>query len=100
MNSEDFTRLENKVDALTKIMEEINEKLNQVTIIARAPIAPRPMPDMEQAMQAVVQRRRLLIDHGYRLQKQFNLKQPPHENRILAFLKTQDPKVFDGLMRN
>jgi len=100
MHEEDFERLESKVDVLTKIMEEINNKLQQVTIIAKEPIASRPAANKKQAIHEAVQRRMLMIDHGYRLKKQFNLAQPPHANRIVAYLKTQDPKVFDGLKRN
>jgi hypothetical protein len=100
MNTEDFERLENKVDMLTKIMEEINRKLQQATIIAKEPIAPRPVTDKKKAFQDKVQKHLEMLRHRHQLQRQFNLMQPPHENRVLAYLRTQDPKVFDGLKRN
>jgi len=100
MNTEDFQRLENKVDQLTIIMEEINSKLHRVTIIAKEPIAPRPMTDKKKAFQDRVQKHLEMIRHRHQFQRQFNLVQPPHENRVLAYIRTQDPKVFDGLKRN
>ncbi len=36
----------------------------------------------------------------HRLQKEFNLVAIPHSSRVKAYLKTNDPSVFDGLKRN
>ena len=41
-----------------------------------------------------------LMPHKRRLQKEFNLKAQPHDSRVKAYLKTNDPSVFDGLKRN
>jgi hypothetical protein len=42
----------------------------------------------------------LQLYHGRRLQLQFNLVMPPAVSRIEQYLRTNDPKAFDGLKRN
>lgn len=44
--------------------------------------------------------RRLQYTEGLRLQKQFNLLLKPSASRIREYLKTNDPKAFNGLKRN
>ena len=39
------------------------------------------------------------IKHGYILKEKFNLVAIPQDNRIMAYLRTNDPKIFDGLKR-
>lgn len=41
-----------------------------------------------------------LAPHKRALQQKFNLKAQPHASRVKAYLKTNDPSVFDGLQRN
>lgn len=41
-----------------------------------------------------------LKPHKLRFQKEFNLMAQPHASRGKAYLKTNDPSVFDGLKRN
>lgn len=41
----------------------------------------------------------LIILNGHRLKGQFNLLQRPRPEKILAYLHTNDPKIFDGLKR-
>ncbi len=40
-----------------------------------------------------------LKPHKRKLKEQFNLLASPHKSRVKAYLKTNDPKVFDGLRR-
>ncbi len=35
----------------------------------------------------------------WEIQKKYKLKVPPHYTRVLRYLKTKDPKEFDGLKR-
>lgn len=41
----------------------------------------------------------LITEQGEILKDKFNLKTTPQGNRIMAYLRSNDPKVFDGLKR-
>lgn len=100
MEKADLTKLEAKIDKLTELMEQILAKFQTATIINKEPIVPISKDNKKAIFEQHMARRILARKHMRQLQKQFNLKQPPHENRILSFLQTKDPKVFDGLKRN
>jgi hypothetical protein len=42
---------------------------------------------------------RLIFLNSRPIQEHFNLKREPHTKRVVIFLNTMDPKVFDGLKR-
>jgi hypothetical protein len=102
IDNEDFQRLETKVDRLASIMEDVLEKLSSTTIIAKQRIIPdaEAKEIEENTFQEHLNRERFARTHKRELRHKFNLLLPPSTERVLNYLTTNDPKVFDGLKRN
>ena len=62
------------------------------------PGKPKVQTKKEEERKAV-ERYKLLLIHGPRIREKFNLVAAPNSNKILAYLKTGDPTIFDGLKR-
>lgn len=89
-----------KVDKLMEMQELILERLNQSTILTKEPIInPKKLTKKEET-DKMIEEFKLVFTHQHRLQKQFNLAVTPQRSRILAYLRSNDPKTFDGLKRN
>ena len=103
---EDLQRLENKIDQLSAKLDEVSKKLEQVIMIPKygEPLQATKKTSKKEAkdeQRASMKRYiELKLFHGRKLQIQFNLAVPPSVARIENYLKTNDPKAFDGLKRN
>jgi|GEM_PF-3762323 len=102
IDNEDLQRLETKVDRLTSIMENVLEKLSTVTIIAKQPVIPEEEAKKikRDIFEEHINKEMFARGHRHQLQNQFNLLVPPSTDRIIRYLNSKDPKVFDGLKRN
>ena len=89
-----------KVDKLMEMQELILERLNQSTILTKEPIIILKKLTKKEDTDKMMEEFKLVLTHKLRLQKLFNLAVTPQRNRILAYLRSNDPKAFDGLKRN
>ncbi len=96
----EFQELSAKIDKILEMQELILNRLNQSTILTKEPITPIKKLTAKQEKAIRIQEYMLIIENGNRLQSKFNLAVIPQKNRILEYLRTNDPKVFDGLKRN
>ncbi|WP_372744422.1 hypothetical protein [Lutibacter sp.] len=87
-----------KVDQLFETQKLILEKLDQSTILTKEPIIRKKQSEKEPE-NIQHEEIKLIIMNGRRLKQEFNLAVTPQGNRILAYLRTNDPKIFDGLKR-
>jgi hypothetical protein len=104
MKEDDFKRLEEKVDTLLVKIEEINQKFEQAIVVAKygnsfTPPKQKSKKEIDEERHAHIKHRVDLIFKGRQLQHQFNLLVPPHYSRVEHYLRTNDPKAFDGLKR-
>ncbi|MBS1586766.1 MAG: hypothetical protein JSS82_14615 [Bacteroidetes bacterium] len=105
MTDEDFKRLESKIDTLSAKVEKINQKFEQAIVVAKygnsfTPPKQKSKKEIDEERHAHIKRRVDLMFKGRQLQRQFNLVMPPHYSRVEHYLRTNDPKAFDGLKRN
>lgn len=95
----ELKELSAKVDKILEMQELILSKLSQSTILTKEPIIPTKKLTKKEVTQQKMEEFSLIFDNQYRLQSKFNLATLPQKNRILEYLRTNDPKVFDGLKR-
>ncbi|MGO4906303.1 hypothetical protein [Flavobacterium sp. W20_MBD1_R3] len=88
-----------KVDKLMEIQELILKRLNQSTILTKEPLVNIITLTKKEEKDKQIQENMLIILNGHRLKGQFNLVQKPSPEKILAYLQTNDPKIFDGMKR-
>lgn len=105
MTDEDIKRLESKIDLLFIKVEEINQKFEQAIVVAKygnsfTPPKQKSKKEIDEERHAQIRRRVDLMIKARQLQHQFNLMMPPHYSRVEHYLRTNDPKAFDGLKRN
>lgn len=104
----ELNELSKKLDKILEQQELILNKLeNKIVLDSNLPNINKKgtskqeeKEEMKIRAQRAVEETIALLPHKRRLQVKFNLFAPPHINRIKAYLKTNDPKVFDGLKRN
>lgn len=104
----DINKLSEKLDKIIEQQELILNKLeNKIVLESNKPIVSHTISKKHRKKQEMEERIRVIVDeitalgpHKRRLQQKFNLLVPPHNSRIKAYLKTNDPKVFNGLKRN
>ena len=96
----EFAILSAKVDKILEMQDLILSRLGQSTIITKEPITPLKKLTKKEELNQKMEEFSLIFDNQYRLQSKFNLATVPQKNRILEYLRTNDPKVFDGLKRN
>lgn len=96
-----LNELHEKIDKLIEIQEMILKKLDQSTILTKEPVNfVKKKVTKSELVNQKVEELKLIFEHGHRLQAKFNLAVTPQSNRILAYLRTNDDSVFDGLKRN
>lgn len=103
----DINELSKKLDKILEQQELILSKLeNKIVLESNQPIFNNPLSkkqrekqEMDARIKSSVDEMIALLPHKRRLQQQFNLFAPPRKSRIKAYLKINDPKVFDGLKR-
>ncbi len=105
MTEENFKRLEEKLDSLLAKIDEINQKFEQAIVVAKhgntfTPPKRKSKKEISDERMAYIKRQVELMSKARFLQHQFNLALPPHINRVEHYLRTNDPKAFDGLKRN
>ncbi|WP_396143996.1 hypothetical protein [Flavobacterium sp.] len=98
MNKE-LQELSAKIDKILEMQELILSKLSQSTILAKEPIIPTQKLTKKEVSQQKMDEFSLIFDNQHRLQSKFNLATVPQKNRVLEYLRTNEPKVFDGLKR-
>lgn len=112
----DMKRLEAKINLLNdkldvlmesqgvqlKKSEEMSDKEEQKKRKARERQQSKLLREQnfKRHLDQMMEDRRLQYTDGLRLQKQFNLLLKPSASRIREYLKTNDPKAFNGLKRN
>lgn len=89
-----------KVDKILEMQALILNRLSQSTILTKEQITPIKKLTAKEKKDIKMQEYMLIIENGNRLQSKFNLAVIPQKNRILEYLRTNDPKVFDGLKRS
>ncbi|MCF6131108.1 hypothetical protein [Flavobacterium wongokense] len=93
--------LSDKLDKVLENQELILKQLAQSTILTKEPVQiPKKKTSKKELVSQKIEEFKLTIEHGHRLQAKYNLAVVPHTNRILAYLRTNDDSVFDGLKRN
>jgi hypothetical protein len=95
----ELKELSAKVDKILEMQELILSKLSQSTILTKEPIIPTKKLSKKEELDLKMEEFSLIFDNQYRLQSKFNLATVPQKNRVLEYLRTNDPKVFDGLKR-
>ena len=96
----DFETLRKEVAENNNLLRQLLKKLDDATIIAKEPLASKRKKSVNKEMKEELKKMGLVIRQAGSLQRQFNLKVPPHQDRVIQYLATKDPKVFDGLKRN
>ncbi|MCW3124174.1 MAG: hypothetical protein JWQ38_3666 [Flavipsychrobacter sp.] len=104
MTDEDVKKLESKLDTLLAKVEEIERKFEQAIVVAKhgnsfASPKQKSKTQIDEETHAQITRRVDLMFKGRLLQGQFKLAMPPHYTRVEQYLRTNDPKAFDGLKR-
>lgn len=89
-----------KIDQLAETQKLILELLNQSTILTKEPPINLKKTSKKVEKNKRMEELRLVLINSPVLKRKFNLAVSPQGNRILAYLRTNDPKVFDGLKRN
>lgn len=96
----DIKELSAKIDKVLENQELILKQLAQSTIITNETIINPVKLNKKELERKKIDDIKLLIGQRRLLQSKFNLVTAPHPSRILAYLKTNDERVFDGLKRN
>ena len=101
-----FDELSAKVDKILETQELILKKLNQGIVLSKEPILDnstnKKLSKKEKQnikIQEIKESIELRLKYGMIFQKQFNLAITPSNERIKAYLRTNDAKAFDGLKR-
>ncbi|WP_458627999.1 hypothetical protein [Winogradskyella sp. PC D3.3] len=89
--------LEKKIDHIIEIQKQILEKLTYTSIEKPKPAFKKLTK--KQVKQELENEFRLCILNGNDIKQKFNLAITPQKNRILKYLRTNDPSIFDGLKR-
>ena len=105
MEDEDLRRLETKIDALFSKVDEISQKFEQAIVVAKhgnsfTPPKQKSKKEIDEERHAYIKRQVELTFKAGHLKHLFNLKTAPHTSRVEQYLRTNDPKAFDGLKRN
>ena len=88
-----------KMDRVMETQREILDRLDQSIIYPKIQEKhPAAKTKKEEGKEAIEEYKLLLI-HGPRIREKFNLVSAPQSNRILAYLRTGNPAIFDGLKR-
>ncbi|UJH90565.1 hypothetical protein LZ575_17520 [Antarcticibacterium sp. 1MA-6-2] len=96
-----INQLMQKMDMILENQQIILNRLDQSIIYPQykeKPAKPKAQTKKEEEREAI-ERYKLLLIHGPKIREKFNLVAAPQSNRILAYLKTGDPVIFDGLKR-
>ena len=72
----------------------------KTSFIQKAKIKQKKESVIQQVFRAKLKEDITLDPHKIRLQQQFNLVLKPHNNRVKEYLETNNPTVFDGLLRS
>jgi len=95
----ELKELSAKVDKLLEVQELILSRLDQSTTLTKKPVKPIKKLTKKEEQSKRVEEIGLIIRNRLGLQLKFNLAVAPQSNRILAYLRTNDASVFDGLKR-
>ena len=96
----EIKELSAKIDKLLEMQELILSRFNQSTILIKEPVVTKTQLTKKEIANQLVEEFKLVFENSHRLQSRFNLAVVPQKNRILAYLRTNDESVFDGLKRN
>lgn len=96
----ELKELSAKIDKLIEVQELILSRLNQSTILTKEPITSLKKSTKKEEQNKRMEEFSLIIRNRHWIQVKFNLAVAPQSNRILAYLRTNDASVFDGLKRN
>jgi len=72
----------------------------KTSFIQKAKIKQKKESVIQQRFRVKMKENFTLDPHKSRLQQQFNLVIKPHNTRVKEYLETNNPAVFDGLLRN
>ena len=105
---EDIKVLSAKMDKILAQQELILNRLEHTLVLESPRNSFTQKAKNKQKKESVIQqvfRAKLKEDitldpHKIRLQQQFNLVLKPHNNRVKEYLETNNPTVFDGLLRS
>lgn len=100
MKRNELKSLISKVELIFETQKLILEKLDQRTLLTKEPVATNKKPSKEEMENRQLEEFRLVFIQGNYLKLKFNLAVRPHGSRILHYLRTNDPKAFDGLKRD
>ncbi len=92
-------KLFEKMERIEANQELIFERLFDSIIYPNTLRNKRPAKTKKEKNQEQIDEFRAIFINGPLLRKKFNLATTPQRPRILAYLKTNDPSVFDGLKR-
>lgn len=89
-----------KMERIEANQELILERLSDSIIYPNTLRNKRPAKSKKERNQDQNDEIKAILINGPLLREKFNLATTPQSPRILAYLKTNDPSVFDGLKRN
>ena len=95
----EFAILSAKVDKILEMQELILSRLSQSTIITEEPITPINKLTKKEERNQKIKEYGMIIENQVKFQAKFNLAVAPQKNRVLEYLRTNNPKVFDGLKK-
>ena len=88
-----------KVDRIMETQQEIKDRLDQSIIYSKIQEKNTAAKTKKEEEKEAIEEYKQLLTHGHRIREKYNLVSAPQSNKILAYLRTGNPAIFDGLKR-
>ena len=88
-----------KIDTVMETQQRILYRLDQSLIYPKIQEKKVVTKNKKEKEKEAIEEYKQLLIHGPRIREKFNLIAAPQAPRILAYIKTGDPAIFDGLKR-
>ena len=88
-----------KADRIAETQQEIMDRLDQSVIYPKIQEKNTAAKTKKEEEKEAIEEYKQLLIHGPRIREKYNLVSAPQSNRILAYLRTGNPAIFDGLKR-
>lgn len=93
--------IENKIDKILKMQELILSRLNLPDPFAEQIVKNNKKPTKKELLRLEFGRNfNMYLTNKNWIKNKFNLAATPQMNRVLAYLKSNNPEALDGLKRN
>lgn len=88
-----------KINRVMETQQKILDRLDQSIIYPKIQEKNTAAKTKKEEEKEAIEEYKQVLIHGPRIREKFNLVSAPQSNRILAYLRTGDHAIFDGLKR-